>query len=116
MKRVLVQQTDWTHSVHGIDQVQEQKGLDMVRRDWCPLSKDVGNFALREILSAKPKEDVVTAIHDHLNKVWQADFAYTEWLADSFTVAAMQCPACCERGFLNHPAIVLHLQDACSDQ
>ena len=50
-------------------QVQEQKGLDMVRRDWCPLSKDVGNFALREILSAKPKEDVVAAIHDHLNKV-----------------------------------------------
>lgn len=41
----------------------------MVRRDWCPLSKDVGNFALREILSAKPKEDVVSAIHDHLNKV-----------------------------------------------
>ncbi|KAL3140236.1 hypothetical protein ABBQ38_004510 [Trebouxia sp. C0009 RCD-2024] len=40
-------------------EVQEQKGLDMVRRDWCPLSKDVGNFALREILSAKPKEDVV---------------------------------------------------------
>ena len=50
-------------------QVQEQKGLDMVRRDWCPLSKDVGNFALREILSAKPKEEVVTAIHDHLTKV-----------------------------------------------
>jgi len=59
--------------------VQEQKGLDMVRRDWCPLSKDVGNFALREILSAKPKEDVVTAIHDHLNKVpckaWIADIS-----------------------------------------
>lgn len=50
-------------------QVQEQKGLDMVRRDWCPLSKDVGNFALREILSAKPKEEVVAAIHDHLHKV-----------------------------------------------
>lgn len=32
------------------------------------MSKDVGNFALREILSAKSKEDVVTAIHDHLNK------------------------------------------------
>lgn len=50
-------------------QVQEQKGLDIVRRDWCPLSKDVGNFALREILSAKPKEEVVAAIHDHLHKV-----------------------------------------------
>lgn len=58
----------WLHYLHGADQVQEQKGLDMVRRDWCPLSKDVGNFALREILSAKSKEDVVTAIHDHLNK------------------------------------------------
>ena len=68
---------DCTPSVFDTDQVQEQKGLDMVRRDWCPLSKDVGNFALREILSAKPKEDVVAAIHDHLNKVCQADFAQT---------------------------------------
>ena len=24
----------------------ELKGLDMVRRDWCPLSKSVGNFVL----------------------------------------------------------------------
>lgn len=58
----------WPYYLPGIVQVQEQKGLDMVRRDWCPLSKDVGNFALGEILSAKPKEDVVAAIHDHLNK------------------------------------------------
>lgn len=26
--------------------VTELKGLDMVRRDWCPLSKQVGNFVL----------------------------------------------------------------------
>ena len=39
-------------------QVLEQKGLDIVRRDWCPLSKDCGNFALREILSGKPREEV----------------------------------------------------------
>jgi DNA polymerase alpha subunit A len=25
----------------------ELKGLDMVRRDWCPLSKNVGNFVLK---------------------------------------------------------------------
>jgi DNA polymerase alpha subunit A len=31
----------------------ELKGLDMVRRDWCPLSKAVGNFVLSEILSGK---------------------------------------------------------------
>jgi hypothetical protein len=29
----------------------EAKGLDMVRRDWCPLSKDTGNYALQQILS-----------------------------------------------------------------
>lgn len=26
--------------------VREMKGLDMVRRDWCPLSKNVGNYVL----------------------------------------------------------------------
>lgn len=26
--------------------VQEMKGLDMVRRDWCPLSKRVGRYVL----------------------------------------------------------------------
>lgn len=33
--------------------VQEVKGLDMVRRDWCPLSKTVGNYVLSQILSGK---------------------------------------------------------------
>lgn len=47
----------------------EQKGLDIVRRDWCPLSKDVGNFALRAILSGQSREEVVTAIHEHLGDV-----------------------------------------------
>lgn len=52
-------------------QVMEQKGLDIVRRDWCPLSKDVGNFALQEILSGRPREEVVDAIHAHLEDVKQ---------------------------------------------
>ncbi len=26
--------------------IREMKGLDMVRRDWCPLSKSVGNYVL----------------------------------------------------------------------
>jgi DNA polymerase alpha subunit A len=29
----------------------ELKGLDMVRRDWCPLSKNIGNYILKLILS-----------------------------------------------------------------
>ena len=47
----------------------EQKGLDIVRRDWCPLSKDVGNFVLGRILSGQPQEEVVDAIHLHLQEV-----------------------------------------------
>jgi len=41
----------------------EAKGLDIVRRDWCSLSKDVGNAVLGEILSGRPADDVVASIH-----------------------------------------------------
>jgi DNA polymerase alpha subunit A len=44
----------------------EVKGLDMVRRDWCPLSKDIGHKILSEILSGAPREEVVEKIHAHL--------------------------------------------------
>jgi DNA polymerase alpha subunit A len=44
----------------------EVKGLDMVRRDWCPLSKDIGHQVLTEILSGAPREEVVEKIHAHL--------------------------------------------------
>jgi DNA polymerase alpha subunit A len=36
-----------------VAEVMEAKGLDIVRRDWCPLSKDVGNYALQQILSGE---------------------------------------------------------------
>lgn len=49
--------------------MQEEKGLDQVRRDWCPLSKECGRFALRHILSGAPPEEVVQAIHDNLRAV-----------------------------------------------
>ena len=54
----------------------EQKGLDIVRRDWCPLSKDVGNFALARILSGKPKEEVVESIHSHLRYICCKRYAF----------------------------------------
>ena len=67
----------------------EAKGLDIVRRDWCPLAKDAGSRALDAILggggggggggsgsggsaggeSAPPSDDVVGAIHDALRDV-----------------------------------------------
>lgn len=42
----------------------EIKGLDMVRRDWCPLSKILGNFVLDLILSGKERESMILELND----------------------------------------------------
>ena len=47
----------------------ETKGLDLVRRDWCGLSKEVGLFVLDHVLSGKDREGVVAAIHEELQSV-----------------------------------------------
>ncbi|KAI8601789.1 DNA polymerase family B-domain-containing protein [Dissophora ornata] len=49
----------------------ETKGLDMVRRDWCDLSKEVSNYALTQILSSdnQDREQVVENIHSYLRRV-----------------------------------------------
>jgi DNA polymerase alpha subunit A len=44
----------------------EMKGLDLVRRDWCPLSKDAGKFIVQQILSVASREDIVSTIHEFL--------------------------------------------------
>ncbi|PIM98417.1 DNA polymerase alpha, catalytic subunit [Handroanthus impetiginosus] len=50
-------------------EVMERKGLDMVRRDWSLLSKELGDFCLSQILSGGSCEDVVEVIHNSLMKV-----------------------------------------------
>ncbi|XP_024931872.2 DNA polymerase alpha catalytic subunit isoform X1 [Ziziphus jujuba] len=51
-------------------EVIERKGLDMVRRDWSLLSKELGDFCLSQILSGgRSCEDVVESIHNSLMKV-----------------------------------------------
>ncbi|KAK3015455.1 hypothetical protein RJ639_006817, partial [Escallonia herrerae] len=50
-------------------EVKERKGLDIVRRDWSVLSKEVGEFCLDQILSEKSCEEVVESIHNELKKV-----------------------------------------------
>ncbi|CAN6456178.1 unnamed protein product [Victoria cruziana] len=50
-------------------EVIERKGLDMVRRDWSLLSKELGDFCLGEILSGGTCEDVVQSIHGRLMQV-----------------------------------------------
>ena len=49
--------------------VKEIKGLDMVRRDWCNLSKDVGNYVLEEILSGKDREQIVVRLNNYLSDI-----------------------------------------------
>ena len=49
--------------------VKEVKGLDMVRRDWCQLSKSVGNKVLEEILSGKEREAIVLELNNYLSGI-----------------------------------------------
>jgi DNA polymerase alpha subunit A len=46
----------------------EKKGLDLVRRDWCVLSKEVGEKVLGYLMSGKPREEVLEQVHDCLRK------------------------------------------------
>ncbi|XP_071838856.1 DNA polymerase alpha catalytic subunit-like [Apostichopus japonicus] len=47
----------------------ELKGLDIVRRDWCDLAKDVGNYAIQQILSVDSRETIVENIHTRLMEI-----------------------------------------------
>lgn len=44
----------------------EIKGLDLVRRDWCPLSKKLGNQVLFTILSGESFESIEMKLREHL--------------------------------------------------
>jgi len=39
----------------------------MVRRDWCDLSKKVGNKVLDEILSGKDREKIIVELNDYFS-------------------------------------------------
>ena len=52
-----------------ITTTRELKGIDMVRRDWCPLSKEIGSKVLDFIMDGKlSRDDVVESIHHHLTQ------------------------------------------------
>ncbi|CAD7959821.1 unnamed protein product [Amoebophrya sp. A120] len=49
---------------------QEYKGLDLVRRDWCKLSSDMGKEILEKILGGEYSEDgIVDWIHEYLKDI-----------------------------------------------
>ena len=47
----------------------EMKGLDLVRRDWCVLSKEVGVTVLDLLLQPRNVDEVVDSIHSHLSTI-----------------------------------------------
>ena len=47
----------------------ETKGLDLVRRDWCTLSREAGSKVLDFILSGKPREEIVSDIQAFLREI-----------------------------------------------
>jgi DNA polymerase alpha subunit A len=49
--------------------LKEMKGLDMVRRDWCELSKEVGNFVLEQISSGQNRDDLVYKLNNYLSDI-----------------------------------------------
>ncbi|KAI9671256.1 MAG: DNA-directed DNA polymerase alpha catalytic subunit pol1 [Trizodia sp. TS-e1964] len=49
----------------------EVKGLDMKRREYCALSKDISSKLLNEILSGEETEVAVAKIHEYLREVSQ---------------------------------------------
>ncbi|MXQ98482.1 hypothetical protein E5288_WYG002238 [Bos mutus] len=48
---------------------QEVKGLDIVRRDWCDLAKDTGNFVIGQILSDQNRDTIVENIQKRLIEI-----------------------------------------------
>lgn len=51
--------------------ITEIKGLDMKRREYCALSKNVSNYVLEQILSGQATDSVVEQIHEYLESVAQ---------------------------------------------
>ncbi|XP_017309249.1 DNA polymerase alpha catalytic subunit isoform X2 [Ictalurus punctatus] len=48
---------------------QELKGLDIVRRDWCGLAKECGNYVIGQILSDQNRDMILENIQQHLIEV-----------------------------------------------
>lgn len=51
--------------------VLEVKGLDMRRREYCQLSKDISTFVLMKILSDQDPEQALSSVYDYLEQVSQ---------------------------------------------
>ncbi|XP_069746281.1 DNA polymerase alpha catalytic subunit isoform X2 [Narcine bancroftii] len=51
---------------------QELKGLDIVRRDWCDLAKDTGNYVISQILSDQMRDTILENIQKKLTEIQES--------------------------------------------
>uniref|UniRef100_H3AR57 DNA-directed DNA polymerase n=1 Tax=Latimeria chalumnae TaxID=7897 RepID=H3AR57_LATCH len=51
---------------------QELKGLDVVRRDWCDLAKETGNYVISQILSDQSRDVIVDNIQKRLIEIGES--------------------------------------------
>lgn len=64
----------------------EYKGLDLVRRDWCELSKDCGKFILELILNGqKTKDEIILEILDFLKEL-SLKMGKNEYLVENYVI------------------------------
>ncbi|CCI39482.1 unnamed protein product [Albugo candida] len=66
---LVVKETTDTSNGIAVRYEKEVKGLDLVRRDWCVISKGVGHDILDHILSGRARDEVVDTIHTYLETV-----------------------------------------------
>lgn len=66
-KYAAVKVVDWKKQVFET----EVKGLDIVRRDWCRLAKEVGEKVLLKVLNREGKEEAVQWVHGYLTEQGQ---------------------------------------------
>jgi len=62
--------------------------LDIVRRDWCDLSKEMGNYILDQLLSGSSREEVCDAVFAYLRKT-AADIAENKIPLSKYIITKM---------------------------
>lgn len=65
--------------------VLEVKGLDMRRREYCPLSKEVSTFVLKKLLTDADPEQALSEIYEYLEQVKQKVDA-NEYSVDKYQI------------------------------
>ncbi|ORC89849.1 DNA polymerase I alpha catalytic subunit [Trypanosoma theileri] len=77
--------SDWQGS--GKDYKMEVKGLDMVRRDWCPLSQKISDAVLKRVLNAEGGEDILDYIMTYIKGVADHVRLGDRYLLEDFVIS-----------------------------